>query len=84
MLVEIESQCDCSHEETEQQHEVEQNRGAGGSKHPLLCHAAPQDCELMTVFKRKTWTLLESVRLMVKTHSDTPEEGDYKSGISKL
>lgn len=56
--VEIKAQRHSSHEETEQQHEVEQNGGVGSPKHPLLCLTAPQDSELETFEDRGTWTLL--------------------------
>lgn len=48
LLVEVVAQGDGGHEETQKQHEVEQNRGAGGPKHALLRHAAAQDAELQT------------------------------------
>lgn len=48
LQVKIEAQCDGSHQEPQQQHEVKQNGGVGAPEHPLLWHAAPQHSELGT------------------------------------
>lgn len=49
LLEKVGGQSHSRHQEPEQQHEVEHNWGAGGTKHPLLCHTAPQQRELKNV-----------------------------------
>ncbi|KAG7223813.1 hypothetical protein INR49_026496 [Caranx melampygus] len=63
-----------THDEAEQQHEVEQNRGAGGPKHSVLRDTAPQDRELKTVLDRETRTTCPSMHLDV-----VPDEAAFES-----
>lgn len=46
LQVKIEAQYDGSHQQPEQQHEVEQNGGVGAPEHPLLWYTAPQHSKL--------------------------------------
>lgn len=61
--VEIEAQCDCSHDETEKQHEVKQNRRVGSSKHPLLWQTAPHHCELKRDGGRESMKVYQHIHL---------------------